>query len=185
MKVSNLLKSCVLLGVLALVGTTFTSCAKSKGCTDPKAETYDATAEESDPTLCVYAREKFIGKYKGTLICPGPLKAGINNPSYDFAISEAAGLTVEDVTLDLTVFGAPTKLAAKIAKDVITIDQVIRNVPFPVGTSTVTSNIIAKGTAKLAADNKTLTGDIDITIQVAANNSTLAADKCPITGTKQ
>jgi hypothetical protein len=186
MKFSTLVKNVLAIAIVFSVLISFNSCSKSKGCTDPLAETYDADAEESDPTLCVYAREKFVGNYSGSLICPGALSGTINNPVYDFAISERAGGTVQQVSVDVSVFGAPFKLAGTVDKNTLTIDQTIPNLPFtvpPIGATTV--NLIAKGSATMSTDNKTLDGTIDITIVLAANNAPVATDKCPIKGTKK
>lgn len=186
MKISNLFSNVLAIGLVFALAVSFTSCSKTKGCTDPKAETYNADADESDPSLCVYPREKFIGNYKGSLICPGALSGTINNPVYDYSISEKAGGAIEEVSVDITVFGAPFKLAGTIDKNVLTINQTIPNLPFTVpGVGQTTVNMVAKGSATLAADNKTLDGTVDISIALAANNAPVAADKCPIKGIKQ
>lgn len=186
MKFVKLAQNLLVLAIVFSLSFTFNSCSKSKGCTDPLAETYDPNAEESDPNACVYPREKFIGNYSGSLICPGALNGIINSPVYDFSISEKAGGTVEEVSVDVSIIGAPFKLAGKIDKSTLTIDQTISNLPFtvpPIGATMV--NLIAKGTATLANDNKTLDGTIDITIVLSANNAPVATDKCPIKGIKK
>jgi hypothetical protein len=185
MKVLNLVKSVLAFGVVCSLMLSLNSCAKTKGCTDPLAENTNADADESDPSLCVYPREKYIGNYKGSLICNGPLKGAINNPTYDFAISERAGGTVEDVSIDLVIFGAPGKLAGKIDKvEGLKIDQLIPNITNP-AFGPLPVNIKATGSAKLGADKKTLDGTINIVITIVANGVEVAKDVCPIKGTKQ
>lgn len=187
MRITNLFKSLTLVAILGVTAIYLQSCAEAtKGCSDSAAENYDATVDETDNTLCIFPRDKFVGNYKGTLICAGPLQAAINNPVYDYSITEAAGGTVDAVTLNVTVFSAPTKLAGKISGNTLTIDQVIPNVPFtlPTGTAT-TANIKATGSATLGTDNKTLTGTVNLVFTQAATGSPLVSDNCPITGTKQ
>ncbi|MBK8390983.1 MAG: hypothetical protein IPL23_17590 [Saprospiraceae bacterium] len=185
MKVRNSISFFAIAALIFSGSVLFTSCSDPvKGCTDPNAETYNADADESDATLCVYSRDKFIGDYGGTLICPGPLNAQINNSVYDFKIQERAGGTVSEVTVGVSVFGAPVNLAATVSGSTITIDQTIPNVPFTAAPGvTITATIVAKGTANLAADNKTLSGVLNVTITAAAIGT--IADACPITGVKK
>lgn len=185
MKIRNSVSLTLIATILIAASMYFTSCSDPvKGCTDPLAESYNKDADESDASLCVYARDKFIGDYKGSLICPGTLNAYINNSVYDFKVQEKAGGAVNEVTVGVSVFGAPVNLAASISGSTITIDQTIPNVPFTVAPGvTVTATIVAKGTATLAADNKNLSGVLNVTISAAGLPP--FADACPITGVKQ
>lgn len=172
------------IGLFALLlSLSLNSCSDPvKGCTDPDAETYNADAEESDDSQCVYARDKFIGSFKGSLICPGSLNGFFNNPVYDYTISETAGGAVNQVTLGLTVLGAPTNLAATVSGNTITLNQTIPNVPIP--GIPVPANILATGTATISADGKTLSGNINISVSASVLPAPIT-DICPITGTKQ
>lgn len=172
---------------LLVLSLTFTmnSCTDPvKGCTDPDAETYNPDADESDDSQCVYARDKFIGNYKGSLICPGTLNGFINNAQYDFTITETAGGNINQVSVGITVFGAPTILAATVSGNTLTIDQTIPNVPIPFNGVTLTATIKATGTGTLGSDQKTLDGVINTQITATGLPGALT-DNCPIKGTKQ
>ncbi len=45
------------------------SCVIS-GCTDPAAENFNPDANRDDNGTCVFARDKFLGSYMGTINCP-------------------------------------------------------------------------------------------------------------------
>jgi hypothetical protein len=172
------------LGSIAFLGIN--SCSSEvKGCNDPLAETYDPKTTSNDETLCVYARDKFVGSYKGTFICPNALNSVFNNSDFSYSIFETAAGTVKEVTLQLAVLGVPTNLAGKIEGSVLTVDQTLKNLPFtlPGASAPVLVDLVAKGTANLGTDKKTMTGLINLQIKQGAN--TLAVDNCPITGTKQ
>lgn len=59
----------------------FQSCSK-KGCTDPTADNYDASATESNDN-CIAARDKFIGNYSVQAQCSD------SSYTYDISISAA------------------------------------------------------------------------------------------------
>lgn len=47
-------------------------CSKREGCTDPKAENFDPSAERENNT-CILARQKFLGIYTASDLCfPNP-----------------------------------------------------------------------------------------------------------------
>lgn len=185
MKQRNLTILAQMCFMAALMLVSFNSCSDPvKGCTDPDAESYNPDAEESDDTQCVYARDKFIGNYSGSLVCPGTLNAFINNAVYDFTINETAGGGVSDVTVGVTVFGAPVNLAATVNGSALTINQTIPNVSLPYNGTTIPATIAATGSATLGTDQKTLTGAINVSISSAVLPIVLS-DSCPISGTKQ
>ena len=170
--------------LLVLLGLN--SCGKEvRGCRDVLAETYDAKATASDETLCVYAKDKFIGDYKGTFICPNALSTVFNNPDFSYSISETVAGNVNQVTLRLPVLGVPTNFAGRVEGSGLTVDQIFKDLPFtiPGGSTPIKVDLIAKGTLNLGSDKKTITGLINLDIKQAGN--TLAVDNCPITGTKQ
>lgn len=182
MKVRNSISFFAIAALIFSGSVLFTSCSDPvKGCTDPNAENYNADADESDATLCVYARDKFIGDYAGSLICPSGL---INQPEYNYKISEKAGGTADEVTITITVMGAPVAVSGKVSGNTITLDQSLSNLPFtlPTGTTAVV-NIKVTGTVNIA-NEKTLSGNLLLAIALAANNAPLGTDSCPITGTK-
>ena len=185
MTFNYLLQKSFVLALFVSFSLFITSCSDDpvKGCTDPLAETYNPDAEESDANSCVYARDKFVGNYAGSLVCPGALGSFIDNPSYNFSIEESASGTVNDLSINLVVFGVPTKLAATVNGDLLTIDQTLENIPFnvpPLGDVIV--NIVASGSASVSGNN--LTGNVIIEIIIVANGATVAKDTCPITGIK-
>lgn len=174
----------------AIVGSiglfSLNSCSTEvKGCTDKLAETYDSKATANDETLCVYARDKFVGNYKGTFICPNALNSVFNNSDFSYSIFETAAGSVKEVTLQLAVLGVPTNLAGSIEGSVLKVDQVLKNLPFtlPGASAPTTVDLVAKGSANLGSDKKTMTGLINL--EIKQGTATLAVDNCPITGTKQ
>lgn len=183
MNSKQLIKAAFMFSLLGFTFLTFQGCSDPvTGCTDQDAENYNPDAEENDAAVCVYARDKFIGSYNGTLICPGGLGPFINNPVYPFSIEES--LTAKNaVAINLNVFGSPAKLAGTVDGGTLTIDQTIPNVPFDIpGMGAAQVNIKATGTATITGNN--LTGNVAINITTVQGNLPVAADNCPITGVK-
>lgn len=164
----------------------FSSCSDPvKGCTDPLAESYNANADEADASLCVYSRDKFIGSYTGSLVCPGTLNGLINQPTYEYSIAEKAGGDVNAVDINATVSGAPVKFSGTVSGTKLTVNQLLPNLPFTVGPgTTATVNITVTGEVNIA-NEKTLSGNLTLAIALAANGAPLGSDTCPITGTKK
>lgn len=183
MKLRTLINFAPICLLVLSLSFTMNSCTDPvKGCTDPDAETYNPDADESDDSQCVYARDKFIGKYSGSLVCPGPLIGTFNNPVYDYEITESAGGDINTVSIAITVRGIPTTLAGTVSGSTLTINQVIPNVPLDMIPVPVT--ITATGSATIGADQKTLSGNINISVSASVLPQPIT-DICPITGTKQ
>lgn len=182
MKLRTLINFAPICLLVLFLSFTMNSCTDPvKGCTDPDAETYNPDADESDDTQCVYARDKFIGKYNGSLICPGPLNRDFNNPVYDFEITETAGGDINSVSILITVRSIPTTLSGTVNGASLSINQVIPNVPLDGIPIPVT--ITATGTATLGADQKTLAGNINIAVSASVLPQPIT-DICPIAGVK-
>lgn len=174
--------------ILVIIYTLFfmSSCSDPvKGCTDPDSETYDVKAEDSDPSLCVYARDKFIGEYEGSLICPDTLNLVFNFNPYNFSVTESLN-GVSSVDVNITVKGLPTKLAGQVSGSILTINQTITDPAFllPTGMTTAVT-IKANGTATMTENNKKLSGSISLSVTIVANGAVIGTDTCPIQGTKK
>ena len=61
---------------IAFALLSFSACNNAPGCTDPKAENFDPSAETEDGS-CISQREKFLGIYSGGNQCIG-LPPGIH-----------------------------------------------------------------------------------------------------------
>jgi hypothetical protein len=87
---------------IAIVIGTFlliSSCDRKEGCTNPKAENFDPTAELEDGS-CIGQRAKFIGLYQVSEVC------GTGSSSY---LSE---IKASNITLDeILIFNLPKDLA--------------------------------------------------------------------------
>lgn len=162
----------------------FTSCGDDliKGCTDSVAENYNPDAEESDGD-CIYARTKFVGDYKGTIVCPGELSDSFNPDStYSFKILEnfddGAGPNDLKITLpisaevngfmintQITFGGTANGNKLIVENDVIMIS---------------TLSVIVSADITMEADNKTINGPLNIDA-----STFLGADMCTLSGIKE
>jgi hypothetical protein len=145
------------------------------GCTDSRADNYNANAT-SDSGTCVYPNEKFFGTYSGSFTCPVPFDA-INDSSVEFKLTPPANANdVNKVTVSATITGIPLSLDGDIDGDkIVFVDKTINNISI----QGITTDISFSGQATLSGN--TLTANITVGAVVVIPLS----GACTFTGTKQ
>jgi hypothetical protein len=150
--------------ILIFCGTLLisSSCNRKEGCTNPKAENFDPTAEREDGS-CIGQRAKFIGLYEVTEIC------GTGQLNY------LAEIKASNVTLDeILIFNFP--------KDVGEINGISNDIRFenPVVATIVNSKFtfdrqMPDGDGWYIQDGKgTINGnEINMSFRVKNGNGTL------------
>lgn len=153
--------------------------AEIKGCRDADAENYNAAANVDGE--CVYARDKFVGTYAGTLTCPGALN--LISGQTNFNIDENITGGKNDVTVLIsTTTGLVVPVTGTCSGNKLTIDAVLKNLTITLVGSPVLVDITAKGEVTLT--DKLLTGNLSLLakgVQIPLELS----DNCPISATKQ
>lgn len=148
-----------------------------EGCTDVESENFNAEATIN--VGCLYARDKFIGSYKGTLTCPGALS--IINGETTLAIDEDIAGGKNDVTVVITTTSGLTIPIKGICKDdKLSIDAVVKDVTVTILGSPQKMDIIAKGSVTFKEVDKSLDGVLTLTTSLF--NLT---DNCPIVAKRQ
>lgn len=152
------------------------------GCTDPLAENFNPEATISGD--CVFARDKFLGTYMGSLTCPGQLTS-LTNDSISFSIIEGLEPDIpSDIILEIMVDGIQLPIAGQVDGDVLNLMQNLRNVSVPTPIGNVMGDVDAVGTAMVSADQMTLNGNLSLEVAVAGGVVNLN-DNCTILGMKQ
>jgi len=88
-----------------------------RGCTDSTAENYNADAVESDGS-CVYSRDKFIGKYFGSIIFDN--LNDLNQEGVEFTITP--GLEDNEVNVIIVIQGASLALPGVVDGNDVDVD---------------------------------------------------------------
>jgi len=150
------------------------------GCTDPEAENYDENANVSSND-CIYARDKFIGKYSGSLSCN--LLMELNTDSAEIEIQIVPN-NVNEVSIVITSIDTELPLNATVDGDELSL--VAEDFPFQV---VVLGNLLdilinAEGTVSTDDGGQTLSGMFTATGISAETGTTIASDECTIIGTK-
>lgn len=162
----------VVVGIATLV--CFDSCQKVEGCTDETAENYNPDAEVSDNS-CTYARDKFIGTFKGTLDCQAPLPSG---EEFTMVVSESLSSNSE-VLLNFEDLANPLpELSARAEGNKLIIDPKQVSVALDPSNPTVLTDLEYSGEATIAGDN--LSGQILVKIILLGSSL-----PCNMTATKQ
>jgi hypothetical protein len=161
--------------------TISTGC-QYKGCTDKDAENYDATANVSGE--CVYARDKFIGSYAGSITCPNQLN--LLSGATTFTIDENIVGGKNDVNILITTTTAIVPVTGVCSGNKLVIDTEVKDVTITVSGLDVKANIIAKGEVLFDATKKELTGPLNLTVNASLLGSPIVlTDVCPFTGVKK
>jgi hypothetical protein len=171
--------------VLLTAGTLFlTSCGDDliKGCTDEAAENYNPDAEESDGN-CTFSREKFVGDYLGSIVCPGDLSDSFNpDTTYAFKIVEDLDIDAgpNDLKISLpistTINGFPINTQITFGGTADGNRLLVDNDVIMIATLSV----IVSADITMQSDNKTISGSLDIDA-----STFLGADMCMLSGVKQ
>lgn len=163
------------------LGLVMSSCGDDdvEGCTDPNAENYnpDATVSSGD---CTYARDKFIGDYLGSFICPGALSL-ISSDSLVFSIQPGLNSSnTDEVIVSLTNLagGLTFDLPATVSGNELSITAELLGVPVLGFTGDVTGN----GTGSLDSTESTITATIAMSVATPLG---AFSDSCTLVGTKQ
>jgi len=152
------------------------------GCTNPMAENFNSEATISGD--CVFARDKFLGTYMGSLTCPGQLTS-LTNDSITFSVIEGLDPDITgDIILEIVVDGTPLPIAGQVDGNVLSLMQNLRNVSVPTPIGDVMGDVDAVGTAMVSADEMTLNGNLSLDVAVAGGILNLT-DNCTILGMKQ
>ena len=180
-KTSNLF-TLLFFGLFAMSMVLFTTaCGESEGCTDPAAENYDADAESDDGT-CVYAADKFIGSYTGSIACGVVLGPLLDNDSFPFSIVEAPGGGPNDIVINL-MGSIPVAFTATVSGDNLTISTQLPGLPLiDIDMDGTPENFDLDVSGNASISGTTINGTITIT----ATNDLLPGpltDQCTIQGT--
>ncbi len=183
------LSSILLIGFFAMSLVTFNSCSDDEvtGCTDANAENFNAEAVMDDGT-CVYARDKFLGDFFGSITCAGAL-ASINTDSLTFTVAPGLGTNVSETLITLTsgaVAGAT--FTSTVSGNNLDVDATLPGVPLLDITGDGVPDPIdleVGGAASMDAAEVVLSGNLNIAVKSPGSGATLATDVCAIEGTKQ
>jgi len=160
---------------LALV-TSLDSCQDVEGCTDIEAENYNPEADVTDGS-CVYARDKFIGTFVGTLSCQAPLP---NDEAFTVVIAEGLSNNSE-VTVSFQNLTTPLpELTARVDGDQLIIDPESVDIALDPNMPDVTTMLTYSGEVTIDATEQNLSGELRILLVLI--NQTL---KCDMTAVKQ
>jgi hypothetical protein len=191
-----------LLSCLFILGLTLSSCKKDpeidiivKGCKDPLADNFNATAEEEDGS-CTY-QKRFISQYDINVLC------GRASAIFQDATMEITSNTKKDrVNFVITSLAGNIIFDGIITKEYVSIDTIIPSLsmkanallPILPEDLTVKAHITLKSKLTLTDDAKKLEGDMNVTITNAESffyNGTevmeglFLTDNCTFTGSKK
>ncbi len=151
-----------------------------KGCTDKEAENYDAKATISGD--CIFSRDKFIGKYDGTIACANTLS--LLSGTTTFTIDEDITGGKNSVTVLITTTTGLIVPVKGICKDkVLSIDAQVKDVTVTVSGLALKADIKAKGDVTYDEAKKEISGPLalDVTNPLIGTLS----DNCPFFGKKK
>lgn len=178
------IKNILLIAVVGYSTILFNSCGDDEiiGCTNPDAENFNAEATVSGD--CVFARDKFLGTYMGSLTCPGQLTS-LTNDSITFSIIEGLDPDIPgDIILEIAIDGIALPIAGQVDGNVLSLMQNLRNVSVPTPIGDVMGDVDALGTAMVSADEMTINGNLALDVAVVGGFINLT-DNCTILGMKQ
>lgn len=168
---------------LALFATQ--SCKKEeaeiKGCRDKDAENYNASANVDGD--CVYARDKFIGTYNGTLSCPGSLALISGQTNFNIDENITGGKNDVNVLITTTT-GLVVPVTGTCSGNKLSIDALLKDLKINMFGTDVRVDITAKGEVTLNETTKVMSGNLTLNTKGIEIPLDLT-DNCPINATKQ
>jgi hypothetical protein len=154
---------------LTLICFVISSCKKEpeivSGCTDPLGDNYnaDATVENNSCTF----QKRFLGNYAGEFACKGAFASVFTTA--DMSITELIKKDEVNIIIQSTI--GPLPVMGKLTKNEVTVDATLQNLSIKPGDIIAGAGdtpILADGKVKtvltISADNKKLTGDINVTL---------------------
>lgn len=143
---------------------------------DPEAENFnpDATLEDAS---CVYARDKFIGSFIGSLSCPAPLP---NSEGFVMVFSEGLN-DVSQVEISFQNAAVPIPiLVGTVEGNVVTIDEIETSIALDPNIPDIKTTLTFSGEGTIDSSGNGLTGSITVTIVLFGQTLT-----CEFTATKE
>lgn len=170
--------------LFATIAWSVTSCSEDavKGCTDSASTNYNSAATE-DNGSCIYARDAFLGNYRGELACPGDL-AILSVDTITFSIVEGID-NIETVSVVFTNSAlSGLTFDATIVNSELIIDQMINGVPITISGFTGAADITGVGSFTMSENDTKMSGPLAIEAIIAPPISQTLSDNCTIVGTK-
>lgn len=165
-----------LLAFTLLFLITTPACKKEvPGCMDSAAENYNADATE-DNGSCVYARDKFIGTFVGTLNCEAPLP---NDEGFTMTFAEGLN-NGDEVEISFQNTQAPIPvLTGKVNGNTIVIEPMETSIALDPNKPDEKTNLEFSGEAVLNDAGNTLAGTINVKVVLLGQtlSCTFSADK--------
>ena len=148
----------------------FVSCKKdpegTAGCNDSTADNFNAAATEDNGT-CTY-QKRYLGDYTGVFSCAGSFAAIFSTA--EIKITEQIDKSKVVIKIASTIGDIPVE--GTIKKDSLFVDALLTGLEFKanqINKDLPEVDIIANGTIKtvlkISSDNKTLTGDLNLSIR--------------------
>jgi hypothetical protein len=176
--------------ILAIMVILFSaSCKKDEkvvGCTDPLGDNYNAAAIISDSS-CTY-QKRFLGEYTGAVACKDKFKAAFTKA--DMSILEL--LTKNEVNIIIQSTIGPLPVKGTLTKDKLTVDGKLtdlkinlKDLGLSLGDAIIDADATIKSVLTISADNKTLTGDLNLALIPKIEILPKFEDTCSFVGTKK
>ena len=164
------------------IATTDDGSCIISGCTDPMAENFDASANQADAASCVYARDKFIGEYLGSLNC---LIIDQFNSDTTTVLLTAVDDDITKISITLTAEDFMLPLDAVVDGNEIIMTATDFPVTVPILGIQTDVLVDIDGSATLNDAETELTGSFVAQVKIAETGADLLNDSCTLTAIKQ
>ncbi len=147
-----------------------------EGCMDSTAENFNPDANVDDGN-CVYARDKFIGTFMGTLACQAPLP---NDESFTITFAEGLSDNSEvEISFENTETPLPV-LTGTVDGNKITIAETETSIALDPSMPDVKTDLVYSGEAIIDDSGENLSGELRVEIVLFMQTLT-----CDMTAAKQ